>query len=121
MRSKLRIGIFWFYDNKVIGVAHDFSLKEADSIGLIDSKYTHVDYWEILRRQLPELKDKEYEQLPRGRVIFDTNKNKAIIYLDKTFSVHDKFHRTLILSGFCLLKIAKISLNSSFFPKPIKR
>ncbi|MFX7735065.1 hypothetical protein ABTJ86_15235, partial [Acinetobacter baumannii] len=25
-------------------------------------------------------------------------------------SVHDKFHRTLILSGFCLLKIAKISL-----------
>ncbi|RCU35353.1 TIGR01244 family phosphatase, partial [Acinetobacter baumannii] len=26
-----------------------------------------------------------------------------------TFSVHDKFHRTLILSGFCLLKIAKIS------------
>ncbi len=39
----------------------------------------------------------------------------------KKFSVHDKFHRTLILSGFCLLKIAKISLNSSFFPKPIKR
>lgn len=39
----------------------------------------------------------------------------------KTFSVHDKFHRTLILSGFCFLKIAKISLNSSFFPKPIKR
>ena len=32
----------------------------------------------------------------------------------KIFSVHDKFHRTLILSGFCLLKIAKISLNSSF-------
>ena len=41
--------------------------------------------------------------------------------LAKIFSVHDKFHRTLILSGFCLLKIAKISLNSSFFPKPIKR
>lgn len=39
----------------------------------------------------------------------------------KNVSVHDKFHRTLILSGFCFLKIAKISLNSSFFPKPIKR
>ena len=37
------------------------------------------------------------------------------------FSVHDKFHRTLILSGFCFLKIARISLNSAFFPKPIKR
>ena len=41
--------------------------------------------------------------------------------LSKISSVHDKFHRTLILSGICLLKIARISLNSSFFPKPIKR
>ena len=45
----------------------------------------------------------------------------ALDYRLKKYSVHDKFHRTLILSGFCLLKIAKISLNSSFFPKPIKR
>ncbi|MBP4578915.1 hypothetical protein PCS76_17115, partial [Acinetobacter baumannii] len=30
--------------------------------------------------------------------------------IDEKYSVHDKFHRTLILSGFCFLKIAKISL-----------
>ena len=95
MRSKLSRGIFWFYDNKVIGIAHDFSLKEADSIGLIDSKYTHVDYWEMLRRQLPELKDREYEQLPRGRVIFDTNKNKAIIYIDETLLKRRKVNEIL--------------------------
>ena len=91
----MSIGIFWFYDNKVIGIAHDFSLKEADSIGLIDSKYTHVDYWEILRRQLPELKDREYEQLPRGRVIFDTNRNKAIIYIDETLLKRRKVNEIL--------------------------
>lgn len=91
----MSIGIFWFYDNKVIGIAHDFSLKEADSIGLIDSKYTHVDYWEMLRRQLPELKDREYEQLPRGRVIFDTNKNKAIIYIDETLLKRRKVNEIL--------------------------
>ncbi|MGZ2045731.1 hypothetical protein ACXP6O_16190, partial [Acinetobacter baumannii] len=33
-----------------------------------------------------------------------------IIKVNQKVSVHDKFHRTLILSGFCLLKIAKISL-----------
>ena len=49
------------------------------------------------------------------------NLHEIIITLENIFSVHDKFHRTLILSGFCFLKIAKISLNSSFFPKPIKR
>ena len=51
----------------------------------------------------------------------DKHKSDTDAQLLKNFSVHDKFHRTLILSGFCLLKIAKISLNSSFFPKPIKR
>ena len=47
--------------------------------------------------------------------------NQHFIQAALKFSVHDKFHRTLILSGFCFLKIAKISLNSFFFPKPIKR
>ena len=40
---------------------------------------------------------------------------------NKRTSVHDKFHRTLVLSGFFFLKIASTFLNSSFFPKPIKR
>ena len=39
----------------------------------------------------------------------------------ENFSVHDKFHRALLLSGFFFLKIASTFLNSSFFPKPIKR
>ena len=38
-----------------------------------------------------------------------------------SISVHDKFHRALVLSGFFFLKIASTFLNSSFFPKPIKR
>ena len=42
-------------------------------------------------------------------------------YFDQKCSVHDKFHRTLVLSGFFFLKIASTFLNSSFFPKPIKR
>ena len=40
-----------------------------------------------------------------------TNKNI------KNTSVHDKFHRALVLSGFFFLKIASTFLNSSFFPK----
>ena len=53
-------------------------------------------------------------------ILLLVERNTTAIFISY-FSVHDKFHRTLILSGFCLLKIAKISLNSSFFPKPIKR
>ena len=91
----MNIGIFWFYKNEVIGIAHDFSLHEADSIGLIDSQYTHVDYWEKLKLQIPGLEHTEYEQLPRGRVIFDTHKSKAIIYLDKTLLRRSKVNQIL--------------------------
>jgi predicted MFS family arabinose efflux permease len=52
--------------------------------------------------------------------------NANLLALSLTFvvllvSVHDKFHRALVLSGFFFLKIASTFLNSSFFPKPIKR
>ena len=55
------------------------------------------------------------EYLDRGLDILP--KREAI----KRRSVHDKFHRILVLSGFFFLKIASTFLNSSFFPKPIKR
>ena len=51
-----------------------------------------------------------------GVSIFET----IYSFLLKIF-VHDKFHRALVLSGFFFLKIASTFLNSSFFPKPIKR
>ncbi len=52
------------------------------------------------------------------------NLNESFNHLGQViilFSVHDKFHRALVLSGFFFLKIASTFLNSSFFPKPIKR
>lgn len=64
--------------------------------------------------------DKLYLKKPDGSsppVYVDTVLGKSI----KKISVHDKFHRTLVLSGFFFLKIASTFLNSSFFPKPIKR
>ena len=58
--------------------------------------------------------EKEWQQVYDAReAIYEKNIGK--------FSVHDKFHRTLVLSGFFFLKIASTFLNSSFFPKPIKR
>lgn len=44
----MRIGIFWYFQNQIIGIAHDFNLSDRDSLGLIDSAYVHVNYWEEL-------------------------------------------------------------------------
>jgi len=79
----LKIGIFWFYKNEVIGIAHELKISEADSLGMIDSHYEHISYWNKLRCKYSELREIEYEEIPRGRVVFNKNKNKLIIYLDK--------------------------------------
>lgn len=85
------IGIFWFYKNKVIGISHSYSLKDADSLGLIDSDFTHVEYWEEIKRIIPELNDKEYEELPRGRVIFNVNRDKTLLIRNKVNQILEFF------------------------------
>lgn len=45
----MKIGIFWYFKNQVIGIAHHFNQSDQDSLGLIDSTYTHVEYWETLK------------------------------------------------------------------------
>ena len=56
--------------------------------------------------------------------VYPVDRSKSYIIIEISMfdgSVHDKFHRTLVLSGFFFLKISSTFLNSSFFPKPIKR
>lgn len=89
----MKIGIFWFYNQKVIGVAHEFNISEADSIGLVDSTFVHVEYWKILQHELPELCCLEYEDVPRGRAIFDCGKGKLIIYLDQKLLFKSKVEK----------------------------
>ncbi|MNE34630.1 hypothetical protein D3C80_1283600 [compost metagenome] len=78
----MKIGIFWHYQNQIIGIAHDFNLSDQDSLGLIDSAYVHIDYREALRNQITELRHIEYEEIPRGRVIYNSLSNKTIVYMD---------------------------------------
>jgi hypothetical protein len=75
----LKIGIFWYDQDRVIGIAHHFDQNDADSLGLIDSDYNHVQYWEKLRVENSHLQYIEYEEIPRGRVIFNTKKAQPMI------------------------------------------
>ncbi|MGL5952139.1 MAG: hypothetical protein ACRCZ3_03260 [Providencia rustigianii] len=74
----MSIGIFWFVDNEIIGFKSNLSLLNVDSIGMIDSDFQHVRDWARLNVGMVE-----YEHFPRGRVVFDTNIKKHIVYLDE--------------------------------------
>ena len=74
------------------------------------------------RRLLNRQKNKEQQYLSLEDLVAQENSSLASSIKSNQFaSVHDKFHRALVLSGFFFLKIASTFLNSSFFPKPIKR
>lgn len=79
----MKIGIFWFHEDNVIGISHEFKKIHPDSIGMIDSPFEHFYYWKKLQQDLPKLRDIEYDEIPRGKAIYDSNRRKLVIYLDK--------------------------------------
>ncbi|ONG38996.1 hypothetical protein BKE30_10940 [Alkanindiges hydrocarboniclasticus] len=66
-------------------MAEDISQGFKGYNGLIDSNFDHVNVWENskLKTPFPELFNMEYEQNPRGRILYSSKQNKHIIYMDK--------------------------------------
>ncbi|MGU2731121.1 hypothetical protein ACVH7R_06660, partial [Acinetobacter baumannii] len=89
--------------------------------GMFPAAYAAESENILVDSSIKNKKDSEVTQLEKIVVTasgFEQNIKKAAASIsvltqeeiNKKASVHDKFHRTLILSGFCFLKIAKISL-----------
>jgi hypothetical protein len=83
------IGIFWFYNSALI--AKKIAVKELtpDDIGMVDSPFEHINEWES------RLASTEYQEFPRGRVVYSNVTRKATIYMDSSLFVK-KYKRLLI-------------------------
>lgn len=77
-----RIGIYWVHDGRVVG--HSCLLDEAEVgiPGLLDSPFTHIDAWPSVRAQNRLPSHLEYDDLPRGRVMYQRDRNKWVVYGD---------------------------------------
>ena len=77
-----KVGVFWGYQGKIIAGTTQF--KNADDDGyFVNSPYSHVEYWKVVRKRCPELNEYEYEDIPRGRVLFSKEDEVFYIYMDK--------------------------------------
>ncbi len=86
MQSGL-LGIFWINNGNIIAKTIDKEEVETDSLGNKDCPYQHIDEWETRQIYLPDspsLRGTEYQEVPRGRVIFSGSRGKFVIYLDKS-------------------------------------
>jgi hypothetical protein len=95
------VGIFWFVtiDGKPELLAYKTPWPEAEDYGDFKTEAkAHYTLWPSLRRNLKLAG--EYEDWPRGRVVYDTRKDRFTAYIDRQLTA-DAF-RTSIINYFCL-------------------
>lgn len=81
-----KIGVFWLFNGVVFGKAVEQKNGIEGVPGLIDCDDNHADVWEVDRPWItvaPSLANLEYQDIPRGRVLFSTKLNQPLVYLDK--------------------------------------
>ena len=94
------IGIFWVFDNKVFSQVQ--KLEDIKSInGFKDSDLSHYQVWDRVQHQHPKFYLYSYEEIPRGRVVYDISENQFIIYCNIN-TLEDEISKTLILKEFHL-------------------
>jgi len=74
------VGIFWDVNGGLILGAF---LEEAETRGrFVQHPVSHEREWIMLQRVLPALKDMEYDDPPRGRVVYDKVTRRFRLYAD---------------------------------------
>lgn len=82
----MSIGIFWYWKNLFIGISHNFNVEDADSLGLIDSPYTHIEYWHELQKNILNYPSMSMQKLQEVKLFL----RKKVIYLDETMLYKSK-------------------------------
>ena len=78
----MKVGIFWRYHKQIIDSA--ILLKDGVDDGFfVNGHYSHVSFWETVRQKYSELRMFEYEEIPRGRVLFSKEEEMFFVYMDQ--------------------------------------
>lgn len=77
------LGIFWYWNQKLLCVKQSASMADSTN-GMIDSHLTHVKEWASFQEKHSELRLVEYEEIPRGRIIYEIKTKIFWVFMDKT-------------------------------------
>ncbi|MFM1920899.1 MAG: hypothetical protein RLZZ303_2533 [Candidatus Hydrogenedentota bacterium] len=96
-----RVGIFWVYKERILSNYVPWS--EGERYGeFVNGLSDHCTYWATLQRQLPELRRFEYEQVPRGRVVYRTTDDTFLLYGSERFA-RDEIQQRRVMEDFQLV------------------
>jgi len=94
------IGIFWIYKNKIYSKQINKNAIKAIN-GFKDTDFAHYQVWNEISSQNKDFYFYEYEDIPRGRVIYNIKNSQYIVYANNDIINSDEA-KALIINGFNL-------------------
>lgn len=79
--TESHVGAFYMIGDTLL--SNNVKVSDGDEYGGFVNYSTHWDLWKALCQTYRKLSNYEYDDFPRGRVVFDKTNRKFIIYLDK--------------------------------------
>src|ERR1035437_10557045 len=77
-----KVGIFWLIGDRLI--LDTSPLSDAEAYGdCLTHRNSHIDFWTAQQRFGAVPSDIEYEEPPRGRVVFNTKTLRFALYADR--------------------------------------
>ena len=77
----MKTAIFWKTPARIIVFSEDSPVEPP--LNIADYSGSHVQMWKSVRTQYPDLALTEYDEFPRGRLIWDDNKATYFFYADE--------------------------------------
>ena len=101
------LGIFWVHNKNLFPFPVDpYGRHIEDTSDFVDCSLSHWKVWERVIVKYPELKDTGYEEVPRGRILFQRRKpnvNFGTFVIYASASIHsNKSMKLEILKAFNL-------------------
>ncbi len=94
------VGIFWFFKGNVISDSVSHSLGEEYG-NFVNGRSDHCTFWPSIQRLSPEAAKYEYDQVPRGRVVYNRKDDRFFVYGSEKF-VRNERQKGMVLSKFNL-------------------
>jgi len=92
------VGIFWIFEKQIFFETE--KLKDIKAVNSFkDSDLSHYQMWDKIKNQHPKFYLYEYEDIPRGRIIYNIEKNQFIVYCNENI-LKEKSLQKLILEKF---------------------
>jgi hypothetical protein len=112
MRREPHVGIFWVHNDKL--VIDSTPLSEAEAYGdHLTHPRSHLEVWTLFRRMSIVPTDVEYEEPPRGRVVYNTKTRQFTLLADRCI-LKDKSLVQELMSAMGLKKTTKMGTDEHY-------